>query len=71
MITREVWEDKLPEDKAKYYNRTRMSLDLFSKKVGVSPQEIQRDLASHHYMYDESARRFEKRPTIVKRKLCS
>jgi len=33
MITKEVWEDKLPIDKVKYYNRTRMSIELFSVKT--------------------------------------
>lgn len=30
MVSPNVWLNKLPEDKVKYFNRTKMSIDLFS-----------------------------------------
>jgi hypothetical protein len=59
MITREVWEDKFPEDKVKYYNKTRMSLDLFAKTIGIAPQVLRRNLEQHGYRYIEANRKFE------------
>ena len=71
MITREVWEDKLSEDKVIYYNKTRMSLELFSKKVGVSPQLLKKDLERSGYRYVETTRRFEDGwQRIIRKKLC-
>lgn len=60
MITPEVWWDKLPEDKVKYYNRTRMSLKLFSRKLDyTAPQVIIKDLEQHGYRYNAAKRAFE------------
>jgi len=56
MTTLEVWLDKLPEDKAKFYNRTRMSMELFARKVGYNPQSIIEDFKRHGYVYDEQER---------------
>lgn len=60
MISRTVFEDKLPEDKVKYYNRTRMSLDLFCKTVGLAQMVLLKELAAHGYRYNECSRQFEK-----------
>ena len=38
MVSPDVWFDKLPEDKVKYYNKTRMSMELFSFKLGLTEQ---------------------------------
>ena len=57
MTTLEIWFDKLPEDKAKFYNRTRMSMELFAKKIGYHPQGIIEDFKRHGYVYDETERR--------------
>ena len=57
MTTLEIWLDKLPEDKAKHYNRTRMSMELFAKKIGYHPQGIIEDFRRHGYVFDERERR--------------
>ena len=59
MVKLDVWLDKLPEDKAKYYNKTRMSVDLFSQKLGISPQMLLDDFRRNGYVYDESERRMK------------
>jgi hypothetical protein len=58
MVSQEVWRDKLPEDKVLYFNKTRMSIDLFSKKLGIAPQVIERDLAEYGYVYFRSRHMF-------------
>ena len=57
MTKLEIWLDKLPEDKAKHYNRTRMSMELFAKKIGYNAQSILEDFRRNGYVYDESERR--------------
>jgi len=59
MTLRQIWEDKLPEDKVKYYNRTRMSLDLFCRKVGIAQPCMLRELEQYGYVYNERERLFE------------
>ena len=56
MIKLDVWLDKLPEDKAKYYNRTRMSMEFFAQKLGTSRQDIIEDFRRNGYVYNESER---------------
>ena len=53
VIKLDVWRDKLPEDKVKYYNRTRMSLEFFAQKLNTVPQNIIEDLKCHGYVYNE------------------
>lgn len=62
MITRAVWEDKLPDDKVKYYNKTRMSLELFCRTVGVAQIVMEKELAQNGYYYNAAERIFEFRP---------
>ena len=57
MTKLEIWLDKLPEDKAKYYNRTRMSMELFAQKIGYNPQSILEDFKRNGYIYDERERK--------------
>ena len=56
MTKLEIWLDKLPEDKAKHYNRTRMSMELFSKKIGYNAQSILEDFRRNGYVYNEAER---------------
>ncbi len=65
MVSLNVWLDKLPEDKVKYFNRTRMSIDLFSYKLHYASQLIIEDLRRHGYTYNAQRRLFE--PTVSKR----
>lgn len=62
MVSPEVWFDKLPEDKVKYYNKTRMSIDLFSYKLHLASQIIIEDLRRNGYSYNATKRLFE--PTV-------
>jgi len=62
MIPLEVWLDKLPEDKVKYYNRTRMSMELFARKLRTSPQRVIDGLKRDGYSYSTESRLFEKIP---------
>ena len=57
-----IWNDKLPEDKAKYYNRTRMSMEMFSMHIGLAPQVILKDFAQHGYRYFPNAHKVIKGP---------
>jgi len=57
MIKQDVWLDKLPEDKAKYYNRTRMSMDFFAQKLGIAPQLILEDFNRNGYIFIEEERK--------------
>jgi len=68
MTKLEVWLDKLPEDKAKHYNRTRMSMELFARKVGYNATSIIDDFNRHGYVYDERERKvsLSKKPHITK-----
>ena len=56
MTKLEIWLDKLPEDKAKYYNRTRMSIELFAQKIGYNAQGILEDFRHNGYIYIEAER---------------
>lgn len=62
MVKLDVWLDKLPEDKAKYYNRTRMSLEFFAQKLGTDPVSIIQDFKRNGYVYSESERVFSLAP---------
>jgi len=62
MTKLEVWLDKLPEDKAKCYNRTRMSMELFARKIGTSPQEIVQDFKRNGYIYVEEEHKVKLSP---------
>ena len=57
MIKQDVWLDKLPEDKAKYYNRTRMSMTFFAQKLGLSPEYIIEDFRRNGYRFNEQERK--------------
>lgn len=57
MTQLEIWLDKLPEDKANYYNRSRMSMELFAKKIGYNAQSILEDFRRNGYVYNESERK--------------
>lgn len=59
MVSPMVWFDKLPEDKVKYYNRTRMSIELFSYKLRIASQVIIEDLRRSGYRYNAAKRLFE------------
>jgi len=58
MIDREVFFDKFIEDRAKYYNRTRMSLPLFCKKMKLNEQMFLDDMRRSGFRYDEQERKF-------------
>ena len=58
MLDKEVFDDKFIEDKAKYYNRTRMSLDLFCRKLKLNYNMFIDDMERHGYKYDERERKF-------------
>lgn len=60
MIAKDIWFDKLPEDKAKYYNRTRMSIELFASKMGMSHQILLEEFNKNGYRYFPDTRRIEK-----------
>jgi hypothetical protein len=71
MTKLEIWLDKLPEDKAKHYNRTRMSMELFARKIGYNQQSIIDDFKHNGYIYDEEERRVipsPRRLKLIKRK---
>lgn len=57
----DIWYDKLPEDRAKYYNRTRMSMELFAQKLGIAQQVLLKDFWNDVYCYDPKRRIIEKR----------
>ena len=59
MVSPDVWFDKLPEDKVKYYNKTRMSMELFSFKLHIASQVIIDDLRRNGYSYNSAKRLFE------------
>ena len=63
MVKLDIWMDKLPEDKAKYYNRTRMSMELFAQKLGISPQKILEDFWRNGYLYDKEERQIKPAPS--------
>lgn len=52
MVSLDVWFDKLPEDKAKYYNKSRMSIELFSLKLGLAYQIVLDDFRRNGYRYN-------------------
>ncbi len=56
MVSVDVWLDKLPEDKAKYYNKTRMSLELFSQKLNLPYISVLNDFRKHGYYYNAETR---------------
>ncbi len=56
MVKLDVWLDKLPEDKAKYYNKTRMSMEFFAQKIGLAPNEILADFKNNGYIYNQDER---------------
>lgn len=59
VVSYTVWFDKLPEDKAKYYNRTRMNIELFAYKMHIASQVIIEDLRRCGYRYNAAKRLFE------------
>ena len=59
MVPINVWLDKLPEDKVKYYNKTRMSIEMFSYKLHLACQVIIEDLRRSGYIYNAERRLFE------------
>ena len=71
MIKQDVWQDKLPEDKAKYYNRTRMSMTFFAQKLSLSPEYIIEDFRRNGYKFNEDERKvtFSPNPVIIKQKV--
>jgi len=60
MIKVDVWQDKLPEDKAKFYNRTRMSIEFFASKLELPHDYILEDLKRHGYVYSAEKREISK-----------
>ena len=62
MTKLEIWLDKLPEDKARYYNRTRMSIELFAQKIGYNAHDILQDMKRNGYVYVERERRMKPAP---------
>ena len=69
MIKMDVWRDKLPEDKAKYYNRTRMSIEFFAQKLGVSSLVLLDDFLRDGYVYDKDERIIRPVPNTHKKPL--
>lgn len=61
MIKREIWFDKLPEDKAKYFNRQKMSIDLFARYMEVSASHIEMIMHEAGYVYLDDTREFIKK----------
>ena len=59
MVSINVWLYKLPEDKVKYYNKTRMSIEMFSDKLHLASQVIIEDLRRSGYIYNAERRLFE------------
>ena len=59
MVSINVWLDKLPEDKVKYYNKTRMSIEMFSYKLHLASQVIIEALRRSGYIYNAERRLFE------------
>lgn len=57
MVSVDVWLDKLPEDKAEYYNKTRMSLELFARKLNLPYISVLNDFKRHGYYYDSKTRK--------------
>ncbi|MDL2253006.1 hypothetical protein LJC49_02920 [Ruminococcaceae bacterium OttesenSCG-928-I18] len=64
MISRDVWEDKLIEDKVKYYNRTRMSIEMFCRKIPIGEMQFRDEMRDNDYFFDEQTRKFMKQPPI-------
>ena len=58
MISHEHWYDKLPEDRAAYYNRTRMSLEFFCQKFRIAPQVLLKEFDDLGYYYNAQERMF-------------
>ncbi|MCL2080852.1 MAG: hypothetical protein FWH16_01990 [Oscillospiraceae bacterium] len=75
MVKLDVWRDKLPEDKAKYYNKTRMSIEFFAKKLGMNHQDIITDFRRNGFFYNKTERtvrrdlNFQERPRLKKKTL--
>jgi len=61
LIKRDVWFDKLSEDKAKYFNRQKMSIDLFARYMETSANNIEMTMFEAGYVYLEDTREFIKR----------
>lgn len=59
MVSLDIWFDKLPEDKVKYYNKTRMSIEMFACKLHLASQVIIADLRRSGYIYNAERRLFE------------
>lgn len=66
MVSLDIWRDKLPEDKAKYYNKTRMSIELFARKLGTSYQLLLLELKRYGYRYDAQKRMIEKNIVLTR-----
>lgn len=60
MVSLDVWLDKLPEDKAAYYNKSRMSLELFSFRLGLAYQIVLNDFKRNGYYYDPDCHLLER-----------
>ena len=58
MLDKDIFDDKFIEDKVKYYNRTRMSLDLFCRKMKINHRMFLTDMDRHGYKYNECDRKF-------------
>ncbi len=58
MVTREVWLDKLPEEKASYFNKLKMSIDLFAKHIELSAYNVEMLMHEEGYTYIERERKF-------------
>ena len=60
MISREAWLDKIPAEKANYFNRLKMSIDLFAKKMELSAYNIEMLMHEQGYTYIDNERKFIK-----------
>lgn len=61
LMDSDVWYDKLPEDRATYYNETGMSMELFARKLGIEQEELLQDFWDDGYRYDHERRILRKR----------
>lgn len=60
MISKDVWLDKTPSDKASYFNKLKMSIDLFARKMEMSAYNVEMLMHEEGYTYIDNERKFIK-----------
>ena len=70
MVSHYEWRDMLIADRVNYYNRTRLSLEMFAKKIGIPPQVLLREMEDFGYRYDPARHLLFFNPPVREAPLC-